>query len=111
MTLFSVYYNHRDEGTTERPPGKSTPITKTTTAVDNKNSGGKHMSMNELESKVSQLRELRRMADELAGEIAATEDALKAYMTANGPDELYGCILYTSTSTREQAGWRLGDAA
>lgn len=29
------------------------------------------MSMNELESKVNELRELRRMQDELAGEIAA----------------------------------------
>lgn len=48
------------------------------------------MSMNELEAKVSELRELRRMADELAAEIAATEDALKAYMTANGADELHG---------------------
>lgn len=48
------------------------------------------MSMNELEAKVAELRELRRMADELAGEIAATEDSLKAYMTANGADELYG---------------------
>ena len=48
------------------------------------------MSMNELEAKVSQLRELRRMAEELAGEISATEDSLKDYMTANGTDELYG---------------------
>ena len=48
------------------------------------------MSMNELEAKVAELRELRRMAEELAGEIAATEDTLKAYMTANGADELYG---------------------
>ena len=48
------------------------------------------MSMNELESKVAELRELRRMADELAAEIAATEDTLKAYMTANGADELHG---------------------
>lgn len=48
------------------------------------------MSMNELETKVAQLRELRRMAEELAGEIAATEDALKAYMAANSTDELYG---------------------
>ena len=31
------------------------------------------MSMNELERKVSELRELRRMADELAAEVAATE--------------------------------------
>ena len=48
------------------------------------------MSMNELEAKVAELRELRRMAEELAGEIAATEDALKAYMAANSTDELYG---------------------
>ncbi len=48
------------------------------------------MSMNELESKVAELRELRRMADELAAEITATEDSLKAYMAANGADELHG---------------------
>ena len=48
------------------------------------------MSMNELETKVAELRELRRMAEELAGEIAATEDELKAYMTANNADELCG---------------------
>ena len=48
------------------------------------------MSMNELEAKVAELRDLRRMAEELAGEIAATEDALKAYMAANSTDELYG---------------------
>lgn len=48
------------------------------------------MSMNELETKVAELRELRRMADELAGEIAATEDELKAYMTANSTDTLMG---------------------
>ena len=48
------------------------------------------MSMNELEAKLAELRELRRMADELAAEITATEDELKAYMTANSTDELYG---------------------
>ena len=48
------------------------------------------MSMIELESKVAQLRELRRMQEEIAAEISATEDSLKAYMTANGADELYG---------------------
>lgn len=48
------------------------------------------MSMKDLEKLVSELRELRRMQDELAGEIAATEDTLKAYMAANGADELYG---------------------
>ena len=48
------------------------------------------MSMNELEQKVAQLRELRRMQDELAAEIAATEDELKAYMTANNAYTLHG---------------------
>ena len=48
------------------------------------------MSMNDLETKVAELRELRRMQDELAAEIAATEDTLKAYMTANGTDTLHG---------------------
>lgn len=48
------------------------------------------MSMTELESKVSELRELRRMADEPAAEITATEDELKAYMAANDAEELHG---------------------
>ena len=48
------------------------------------------MSVHELDAKVAALRELRRMADELAAEIAATEDELKAYMTANNADELHG---------------------
>lgn len=48
------------------------------------------MSMNELETKVNELRELRQMAEELAGEISAAEDNLKAYMTASGTDELTG---------------------
>ncbi len=48
------------------------------------------MSMNELENKVATLRELRRMADELAAEITATEDELKDYMTENAADELHG---------------------
>lgn len=48
------------------------------------------MSMNELEIKVNELRELRRMADELAAEITATEDTLKAYMTDKQTDELHG---------------------
>ena len=48
------------------------------------------MSMSEMESRVNELRELRRMADELACEIAALEDSLKAYMAANGADELHG---------------------
>ena len=48
------------------------------------------MSMIEMESKVNELRELKRLADELAGEISALEDELKAHMTATGADELHG---------------------
>lgn len=48
------------------------------------------MSMNELESRVNELRELRRMAEELDAEIAALEDSLKAHMTTLGTDELHG---------------------
>ena len=48
------------------------------------------MSMNEMEAKVSELRELRRLADDLAAEIGALEDDLKAYMAANNADELHG---------------------
>lgn len=48
------------------------------------------MSMNEMENKVKELRELRNMADDLATEIAAIEDELKAHMKDNGMDEIRG---------------------
>ena len=48
------------------------------------------MSMNEMESKVNELRELRNMADDLAAEISAIEDELKSYMKNTGADELHG---------------------
>ena len=48
------------------------------------------MSTNELETKVSELRELRRMRDELDAEITAAEDELKAHIAATGADELTG---------------------
>ncbi len=54
------------------------------------------MGMAELENKVNNLRELRRMADELEAEIAATTDELKAYMTANATDELMGHSFHIS---------------
>ena len=44
----------------------------------------------ELNSKIKELRSLRRMADELAGEIEAIQDAIKAEMTARNVDELTG---------------------
>lgn len=62
------------------------------------------MSINEMEIKVNELRELRRMADELAGEITAIEDEIKAQMTATSTDELTGPTFKitwkTVTSTR-----------
>ena len=72
------------------------------------------MSMNELESKVAELRELRRMADELAAEITATEDTLKAYMTANGADELHGAsfkITWKEVTSSRLDGKALKEAA
>jgi predicted phage-related endonuclease len=48
------------------------------------------MSTLEISSKVQELRELQRMADELAAEIAAIQDTLKAHMTVQGVDTLAG---------------------
>lgn len=44
----------------------------------------------ELNSKINELRSLRRMADDLAGEIEALQDAIKTEMTARNVDELTG---------------------
>lgn len=46
------------------------------------------MSTNELSSKVRELKELKAMAEELAAEITAIEDSIKAEMTARETDEL-----------------------
>ena len=48
------------------------------------------MSINELDSKVKELRELRRMQEELAAEAEALQDAIKAHMDAHGMDTLLG---------------------
>ena len=48
------------------------------------------MSNQEMQSKVEDLRELRRMADELDAQITAIQDSIKAHMTAIGADELSG---------------------
>ena len=48
------------------------------------------MSNSEMQTKVNELRELRRMAEELNAEITAIQDVIKAYMTAAGADELTG---------------------
>ncbi len=46
------------------------------------------MSKNEITSKVRELKELKAMADELAAEITAIEDSIKADMTAQGVEEM-----------------------
>lgn len=44
--------------------------------------------MENIESKVMELLELRRMADELSGEIAAVQGEIMAHMTIAGVDEV-----------------------
>ena len=48
------------------------------------------MSINEMDSKIKELRELRRMADELAGEIESITDSIKASMDIQGVDTVNG---------------------
>jgi len=48
------------------------------------------MSTNEMDSKVRELRELRRMAAELADEISSIEDTIKADMASRGAEEAQG---------------------
>ena len=48
------------------------------------------MSVDEMDKKVKELRELRRMQDELTAEIEAIQDTLKGHMDANGMDTLLG---------------------
>lgn len=48
------------------------------------------MSIDNLNMKVRELRELRMMADELAAEIEAIQDTIKAHMTAQDTDTLTG---------------------
>lgn len=46
------------------------------------------MSSKELTSKVRELKELKNMAEELAAEITAIEDEIKAEMTSRNTDEM-----------------------
>ena len=48
------------------------------------------MSIFELSEKVNELRELRRMADEITAEIESIQDAIKNHMTAAGVEILNG---------------------
>ena len=56
------------------------------------------MSISELDMKVKELRELKRMADELAGEIEALQDGIKAHMTEQNT--------YTLTGTDWKITWK-----
>lgn len=46
------------------------------------------MSMEEISSKIKELRELKRMQEELADEIGTLEDEIKAHMTATQTDTI-----------------------
>lgn len=48
------------------------------------------MSIIELDSKVKELRELRHMAEELAAEIEAIQDTIKAHLDGQGMDTITG---------------------
>ena len=48
------------------------------------------MSILEIAGKVNELRELRRMADEIAAEIDVIQDSIKAHMAAENVDTLTG---------------------
>ena len=48
------------------------------------------MSIDMMNAKVKELRELKRMADELAGEIEAIQDEIKQHMTEQDTDTLTG---------------------
>lgn len=48
------------------------------------------MSIDMMNAKVKELRELKRMQDELTAEIEAIQDEIKAHMTAQGVDTLTG---------------------
>jgi predicted phage-related endonuclease len=51
------------------------------------------MSINEIESKVKELQELRRMREELDNEMGTLEDAIKAEMTARQVEDMTaGCF-------------------
>lgn len=48
------------------------------------------MSAIEISNTIAELRELMRMKEELAAEIEAAQDAIKAHMTATGTDTITG---------------------
>lgn len=67
------------------------------------------MSAHEMSSKVKELRELKRMQEELAAEIESVQDAIKAEMTARNTDTLNGDDY--KITWKEVASTRLDTAA
>lgn len=65
------------------------------------------MSANEIAAKVQELRELRRMADELAAEIDSLQDAIKQHMDAEGLIPWRAWITRSLTSPLHRPGWTL----
>lgn len=60
------------------------------------------MSIVEMNTKIKELRELRRMADELAAEIESITDSIKAHMDAEGVDTINGTdwkVTYKTVTT------------
>lgn len=61
------------------------------------------MGIKEISGKIKELRELKRMAEEIAAEIDAIQDVLKADMLAKGVDVLSGVdykVSFTEVTTR-----------
>ena len=67
------------------------------------------MSAHEMSSKVKELRELKRMQEELAAEIESVTDAIKAEMEARNTDTLNGDDY--KITWKEVASTRLDTAA
>ena len=60
------------------------------------------MSIVEMNTKIKELRELRRMADELTVEIESITDSIKAHMDAEGVDTINGTdwkVTYKTVTT------------
>lgn len=61
------------------------------------------MSMNEMESKIRELRQIQALIDEATAEAEAIKDTIKATMTAQGADELRAGEYQTVTASRLDA--------
>ncbi|WP_298023479.1 hypothetical protein [uncultured Dysosmobacter sp.] len=60
------------------------------------------MSINELDNRINELRELKRMQEELTAEIESLTDSIKAHMDAHGMDTLLGTdwkVTYKAVTT------------